>query len=130
MKRRLLTLWKYLWASPTTIFGLLFLITGKARILDGVVEIHGSLARLFLNYAPFCGGATAMTLGHVVIGQNLLALDLCHRHEMIHVRQYETFGPFFIPLYFLLSLHAWRQGDDAYYGNLFEAEAYAKDGSN
>ncbi len=120
--------WKYLWASPNTLLGLLFLPFSRWQVVDGVVEIHGPLTRWFLDRFPLCKGAAAMTLGHTVIGQNKAALDWAHQHEMIHVRQYETFGPFFIPLYFLLSLHAWRQGDCAYYGNLFECEAYGKDG--
>ena len=68
-----------------------------------------------------------MTLGHVVIGQNQKCLDHSRDHERVHVRQYESFGPFFIPIYFWLSFHAWRTGQNAYRGNLFEVEAYDRD---
>ena len=125
---KLTTVLKYLWASPNTLLVLPFLPFSKWQVVDGVIELHGPAVRFVLNHFPLCKGAAAMTVGHAVIGQNKKSLDWAHKHEMIHVRQYETFGPFFIPLYFMLSLHAWRTGECPYYGNLFEQEAYAKDG--
>jgi hypothetical protein len=118
---------KYLWVSPNTLLGLLCGIGGNLRLVDGVIEIHGPLARFVLDHSGLCRGAAAMTLGHVVIGQNQKCLDDSRSHERIHVRQYETFGPFFIPLYFACSFHAWRTRQDAYRGNYFEVEAYSRD---
>jgi hypothetical protein len=118
----------YLWASPYTLLGLLFIFGSNVRIVRGVIEIHGPLTRLLLNHCWPIGGASAMTLGHVVIGQNQACLDASRKHERIHVRQYETFGPLFGPFYLLASFHAWRTGQDFYYDNFFEAEAYRLDG--
>ena len=58
---RLLT---YLWVLPTTSLGLLLvpdaLFTGKVRCVDGVLEVHGRLARFVLKYVtPFAEGAFA-----------------------------------------------------------------------
>jgi hypothetical protein len=125
--RKLNSILKYLWASPNTLLGLLFVINGKVKLVDGIVEIHGPLARFALNHLGPCKGASAMTLGHVVIGQDQHCLDFSRSHERIHVRQYETFGPFFIPLYFWASFHAWRTGQDYYRDNFFEVEAYSRD---
>jgi hypothetical protein len=123
----MLKILKYLWASPNTLLGLLCGIGGKARLVDGVIEIHGPLARFVLNRMGPCRGAAAMTLGHVVIGQDQHCLDSSRSHERIHVRQYESFGPFFIPIYFWCSFHAWRTGRDHYRDNFFEVEAYDND---
>jgi hypothetical protein len=117
----------YLWASPNTLLGLLCGIGGHFALVDGVIEIHGPVAKFVLNKLGPVGGASAMTLGHVVIGQDQHALDWTRSRERIHVRQYETFGPFFIPVYFALSFHAWRTGLDYYRDNLFEVEAYSRD---
>jgi hypothetical protein len=121
------TIIKYLWASPNTLLGMLMGLGGTVQVVDGVIEIHNSLTRWILDHVGLCRGASAMTLGHVVIGQNQACLDYSRSHERIHVRQYETFGPFFIPLYFWCSFHAWRTGLDAYRENFFEVEAYSLD---
>jgi hypothetical protein len=68
-----------------------------------------------------------MALGHVVIGQDQACPDHSGSHERIDVRQYESFGPFFIPLYLWCSFHAWRTGLDFYRDRLFEVEAYGRD---
>ena len=115
---------KYLWASPNTLLGLLCGIGGAFKLVDGVIEIHGPLARFVLNRMGPCRTAAAMTLGHVIIGQNKQCLDDSREHERVHVRQYESFGPFFIPIYFFCSFHAWRTGQDFYRDNFFEVEAY------
>ena len=47
-------------------------------------------------------------------------------HEMVHVRQYERWGPFFIPAYLACSLGLWLAGKDAYRDNPFEREAYGR----
>src|SRR4051812_46687307 len=117
---------KYLWAAPTTAVGLVFLVPallrfGRARIVDGVIEIHGGLATPFLTRCTMLkGGASAMTLGHIVIGQDEMALDLSRTHERVHVRQVERWGPLFIPAYFAASLIAWMRGKQPYRDNAFE----------
>ena len=67
-----------------------------------------------------------MTLGHVVLGRSAAALDVCREHEMVHVRQYERWGPVFIPAYLLCSLVLLMRGRDAYRENPFEREAYGQ----
>jgi len=124
-------LFSYLWAAPTTCVGLLFLAPtplGRvhARVVDGVVELHGGAVSHFLRYATLLpGGASAMTLGHVVLGVDAISLEATRAHERVHVRQAERWGPAFIPAYLLASLIAWRRGLDPYRDNRFEREAYA-----
>jgi len=65
-----------------------------------------------------------MTLGHVVLGRDDVCLDDCGAHERVHVRQYEAWGPLFLPAYLGSSLLALWRGEDAYLGNRFEREAY------
>jgi hypothetical protein len=121
---------RYLWASPTTALGLLFVPLalasgGKMQIIDGVLEIYGGFVAWFLRHATLLkGGASAMTLGHVVLGVEASLLDLTRAHERIHVRQCERWGPLFIPAYLLGALLAYLSGKQAYRDNPFEREAY------
>jgi hypothetical protein len=120
----------YVWTLPTTAIGLLFLIPavvtgGRARIVEGVLEIHGGAVEFFLRRCTLLrGGASAMTLGHVVLGRDAYLLDATRRHERVHVRQCERWGPFFIPAYLIASVIALLQGKRAYMDNAFEREAY------
>lgn len=129
------SLLRYLWAAPTTLLGLvaagLALLTGgRVAWHSGVLEVHGGVVRWLLTYAvPLPGGASAMTLGHVVLGRDAACLDRTRRHERVHVRQCERWGPLFLPAYFAASGVAWLRGEPAYRGNRFEREAYAAEGS-
>ena len=121
----------YVWASPTTALGLLFavpaLFAGGMKVVDGVLEIHGGLASVFLRRCTLLrGGASAMTLGHVVIGRTPELLDLTRDHERVHVRQCERWGPLFVPAYVLASLGLWLAGREPYHDNPFEREAYGR----
>ena len=119
---------RYLWAMPNTLLGLAFVLPtlltgGSVRMERGAIEIHGGFARFFLRRClPF--QASALTLGHSIIGQDRDCLDHSHDHEHVHVRQYERWGPFMLPAYFLSSLLAWRRGGHYYFDNRFEREAY------
>ncbi|MDQ2693813.1 MAG: hypothetical protein M3Z21_00275 [Pseudomonadota bacterium] len=120
---------RYLWASPNTLLGLaavpLALLGGRVQVVAGVVELHGPvIAWLLGRCVPLAGGACALTLGHVVLGRDRRSLERSRRHERVHVRQYECWGPLFLPAYFLSSLLAWRRGADPYRDNRFEREAY------
>lgn len=126
----MLRLFAYFWAFPATLLGLFFwpssVTHGGARIVDGVLELHGPLVRFFLTRCTLLeGGASAMTLGHVVIGRDAQLLELTRSHERVHVRQYERWGPFFIPAYLGISAVLWYRGRPAYMDNPFEREAYA-----
>jgi len=119
----------YLRSSPTTVLGLFFLhptllTGGRARVVDGVLEIHGGVTSFFLEHCTLLpGGASAMTLGHVVLGRDQSSLDRTRSHERIHVSQCETWGPLFLPAYGIASLLAFLRGKDPYLDNRFEIEA-------
>ncbi len=124
---------RYLWASPATVVGLgvaaLAKATGgTAEVCDGVLEVQGGFVRFILSRCtPLKGGASAMTLGHVVIARDRRLLDLTRAHERVHVRQCERWGPLFIPAYFAASLLCWARGQRPYRDNHFEREAYASE---
>ena len=121
---------RYLWAAPTTVIGLVFvglalLSGGRAHLVDGVIEAHGGLCRFFLRRCTLLrGGASALTLGHVVLGRDRACLDVTRSHERVHVRQAERWGPLFLPAYGIAALAAWWRGGNAYRDNRFEREAY------
>ena len=123
----------YLWALPTTLVGLVFvglgLVTrGRAARVAGTIEAHGGALRGLLERAvPLAGGADAVALGHVIIGRDAAALERHRRHEHVHVRQCERWGPLFVPAYFAASVVAWASGKRAYMDNCFEREAYGRD---
>ena len=121
---------KILWASPNTLLGLAIGVFGlclgsQAQFRFGCVEFYGGLVQRILGRSPIGGGAAAMTLGHVVLGQTQGDLDRCRDHEHVHVRQYERWGPFFLPAYLGCSVMLWFRGKDAYLENPFEIEAYS-----
>jgi hypothetical protein len=122
---------KYLWALPATGPGLLaavvtLLTGGRVRVVQGCLEVSGGFARWLLRRGtPLVGGASAMTLGHVILGQDRTCLDRSRAHEHVHVRQAERWGPFFLPAYLAASGWLWLTGrGDAYLANPFEVEAY------
>src|SRR5688572_15856539 len=119
----------YVWAGPATLLGLVILVVasvsgGRARRVQGVLEVHGGLVRWVLTrMIPIAGGASAMTLGHVVVGRDAECLARCRDHEQVHVRQYERWGPLLIPAYFASSLIACLRGRHYYLDNVFERAA-------
>lgn len=118
-------LWRYLWAGPTTLVGvaaalLTFATGGHGRPVTGVLEIHGGFATWLLRRV----GASAMTLGHVVLARDAEAHEWSREHERVHVRQVEKWGPLFLPLYGLACVQAWWRGGNYYFDNVFEVEAY------
>jgi hypothetical protein len=116
----------YAWASPTTAVGLaagaLTLATGgRAQVRRGALEFHGGFARWMLERTIV--RASAMTLGHVIVGRDPECLDACRDHEQVHVRQVERWGPAFLPAYLVASLAAKLRGGHYYLDNRFEREA-------
>lgn len=120
-----------LWASPGSLLGLAVGLTavacrsGAIRRNGPTLECHGPLVRWVLSRGRF--QARAMTLGHVILGCDVQALDVTREHELVHVRQYERWGPLFIPAYLLSSAWLWLRGFDPYLDNPFEVEAYNHD---
>ncbi len=120
---------KYLWASPNTILGVLIGLCvlafgGRVRTISGVIEFSSKLLDRLLVKMPSCLRFCAITLGHVVVGVNEAELNRVRPHEHVHVRQYERWGPFFLPAYLLSSLWQLLRGRSAYRDNIFEKEAY------
>jgi hypothetical protein len=122
----------YLWASPNTAVGIPLLVStlisgGKAHCVDGVLEVHGPAARFFLRRIvgiTLRGGASAITLGHIVAARDADLLVKTRTHERVHVRQCEKYGPFFLPVYFAASLWALVRGKRPYEDNFLEREAF------
>ena len=127
----LVTAGRYAWASTISVLGGLLVAAalasgGRASFVAGVLEAHGGVIAILLRYVvPLRGGASAMTLGHVVVGRDRDCLQRTRAHERIHVRQCERWGPLFVQAYVLASLCAALQGRHYYRGNRFEREANA-----
>jgi len=131
----LLRLFAMLWASPYTLLGLILgvfgLCTGgRARIRGHVVEFYGGGVKWFLQRLPSGQFTLALTLGHTILGQTDAALDISRSHEMVHVRQYERWGPLMGPAYLGCSLVLWLMRRRPYRDNPFEREAYGQDGGD
>lgn len=108
----------YVWASPATILGLILAPFFDARRVDrGVLVCEGARwpRRLGWRY-------DAITFGHVVLATAPMDAHLL-AHERAHVRQYEAWGPLFLPAYALASLWALFRGRGAHDGNHFERAA-------
>ena len=115
----------YFWAAPYSFLGLLvggvgLCFGGSVSIHRGCLEFHGGLPKAILARL----GVVAMTLGHTVLGLNERVLEHARDHEQVHVRQYEIWGPFFVPAYLGSSVWLWLRGRDPYRENPFEVEAY------
>ena len=126
---RVLHVLKYLWAAPYSAVGLLaggiaLLAGARARVHAGTVEFAGGTVGALMARLPAPLAFAAVTLGHVILAVDGAALAALRRHELVHVRQYERWGPFFLPAYLLSSLFAWCRGGHPYLDNRFEREAY------
>ena len=122
-----------LWASPYTLLGLslgaIGLCTGgKMQRRGRVIEFYGGGVQWMVAHLPTGPYTLAITLGHTVLGQTAAALDISRKHEFVHVRQFERWGPFMGPAYLLASLAMWFAGRRPYRDNPFEREAYDVDG--
>ena len=123
-----------LWASPYTLLGLVLgmiglTTSGHARVRGGVVEFYGGGVKWLLRRLPLGQSTLALTLGHTILGQTDAALDVSRDHEMVHVRQFERWGPLMGPAYLGCSLVLWLIGRRPYRDNPFEQEAYGQEGS-
>jgi hypothetical protein len=121
---------RYAWAVPYTLLGLLLgslavLFGATVRRHHGVIEIYGGRLGAAIARLPRILGFSAMTLGHVILAVDRSALAQLRRHEHVHVRQYERWGPLFLPAYLLSSLVQLLRGRNPYRENHFERQAYA-----
>ena len=115
-----------LWTLPNTLIGLFvgtvgLLTGGKAQFRRGCIEFYGGIVEWWLERLNVVG----MTLGHTILGQTSNGLRIVRDHEHVHVRQYERWGPLFIPAYLGWSAWLWWKGEDYYRQNPFEVEAYS-----
>lgn len=133
MTRTILKPLLILWTLPNTLFGCFFgfiglAFGGKVQVKRGVIEFHsGGTKWILQHFLPNGQFVLAITFGHSILGQTEAALDISRNHEHVHVRQYERWGPLFIPAYLIASVVAWFQGKDPYRGNSFEVEAYGQE---
>ena len=122
----------YAWASPNTLLGLagglIMLIGGaRARTVQGAIEFGGgAIGRALVDRRPPIR-FRAMTLGHVILGASAADLDAARPHEQVHVRQYERWGPLFLPAYLLSSIWQLARGRRCYRDNHFERQAFDHD---
>ena len=128
-----MTIARYIWAAPNSLIGLIAvpiiaLTHGGLEVVDGVLEVHGPFIAWMLRRCVLLrGGAAAITFGHVVLGRDQQTLLVTRAHERVHVRQYERWGPAFIPAYLLASVWGVMTGSGAYDGNVFERAAMRVD---
>ena len=109
----------YLWALPVTFIGLslaLFvrLSGGKIGRRGYVLEVHGGVLKWFLRAGRLWKGGAAMTVGEVILARDASCLARSRAHEMKHVRQFERWGVFLLPVYFLIGAWLWVRGFDPY----------------
>ena len=121
---------RYLWAIPYTLLGLALgglavLMGASVRKHLGVIEVYGGRMGAAVARLPRLFNFSAMTLGHVILAVDRSALAQLRRHEHVHVRQYERWGPLFLPAYLLSSLVQLLRGRNPYRENHFERQAYA-----
>lgn len=125
----------FIWASPYTLLGILIGLVGlcsggSVQRRGRVIEFYGGGAQWIIQRFPDGPYILAFTLGHTVIGQSQVTLDLAREHEMVHVHQFERWGPLMGPAYVLASLYQWMVGRRAYRDNPFEREAYGTTGED
>ncbi len=122
---------RYAWAAPYSAFGLALgvaavLFGATVELRQGAVEFAGGRAGRFFRRLRQPFGFCAITFGHVILGIDQATLARVRAHEHVHVRQYERWGPFFVPAYLLSSLVQLARGRDPYRENYFERQAYAE----
>lgn len=120
----------WLWASPASCIGLALggvglCSGGKVRRVGPTLEFWGGTVSSLLKSRLV--RARGMTLGHVILGESGPTLESIRSHEWVHVRQYERWGPLFIPAYLTSSALLWLTGRHPYWDNPFEIEAYESD---
>jgi hypothetical protein len=120
----------YAWTAPNTLLGLagglaMLLLGGRVQPVQGTLEFHGGLPGRIASRAPPRLRFSAITLGHVILGVDAAELSAARAHEQVHVRQYERWGPAFLPAYAFSSAWQVLRGRHLYRDNAFEIEARA-----
>ena len=118
--RNVATVIARLWAAPCSAIGLFLALFFRRRyVTRGVIVAEGASwpRRLGWRYR-------AITFGHVILSLDELDPET-FEHELVHVRQYERWGPLFFLAYPLASMGAAARGLAPYRDNPFEVEARA-----
>lgn len=120
------------WASPYTLIGILIgsfglLFGGRVQFQGRAIEFYDGGVKWFLHQLPYGEYMLALTLGHVILGQTNASLDISRTHEAVHITQYERWGPFMVPVYYLASVYVWLTGRRFHRDNPFEREAIDAD---
>jgi hypothetical protein len=89
-----------------------------------VIEFYGGAVTWLVRRLRDGQFVLALTLGHTILGQTDASLDVARSHELIHVRQYERWGPLMGPAYLICAFILWLRGRRPYRDNPFEREAY------
>lgn len=111
-----------------TLVGLLLALLSGSK-LHGVFGPEKVL--FFKNWNPTFGfimrGFRGITFGAVVLSKDEQAVSRITyiRHERCHVRQYFTYGIFFLPVYLILCAWAGITTGKAYWNCILEIEARA-----
>ncbi len=124
----------YLWAAPCSVAGLVIacvavLLGAKAQVRNGTLQVIGGRLATGICRLPTRLKIVAFTHGHVIYAVSRTAMDSYREHELVHVRQYERWGPLFPFLYIGSSLIQKLKGRDPYFANWFEREAHKVEGS-
>ena len=122
-------IFSYAWASPNTLLGMIagvamFCLGARVRRVQGCVEFSGGLLGSFIASPAIACPYRAVTLGHVILGTDATSLNCAREHEQVHVRQYERWGPFFLPAYLASSVWQLLCGRRCYRDNYFERQAF------
>ena len=125
---RLAWIAKVAWAAPCSAVGLFF---GTLIVLFGgrITRASGIVVITWRDNKASCGRLAnslryrAITFGHVVIAVTAEELVRMREHELVHVRQYERWGPAFLVAYPLSGVWQWLRGRKAYRDNHFEVQA-------
>jgi hypothetical protein len=106
------------WAAPASLIGLLLApFFKRRRRIDGLIVCEGASWARRLGW-PY----RAITFGHVVLCVDELD-ESTFKHELVHVAQYERWGPLFLPAYMGASLWCLLRGRHIYRDNPFEKAA-------
>jgi hypothetical protein len=119
----------YAWTAPNSLLGLIggiviLALGGRVDRVHGVAEFTGGRLGLLFASAMLGCPFRAMTLGHVILATDRASIDCARDHEHVHVRQYEAWGPFFLPAYIASSGWQLVCGRRCYRDNWFERQAF------
>jgi len=122
---------RYTWPAVYSAIGLALawlVVAGGGwwRLRAGALECGGGRLGALAARLPRRWRFGAITLGHVILSLDGATLDAVRRHEHVHVRQYERWGPLFGPAYLGSSLLQWLRGRRPYLDNHFERQAYGE----